>query len=574
MSECTRINDELVALYPKLVGLYGFLPNLFYMQSTLPRLIMAQEGLLDAIVICDGALPRSQKENILRTVAAAWPDDYYRTLAGRAPDQAEDDAVLRQFAHKLAKCSPSFSGNDIDRLKKSGFASEAVLESIVTTALGQLLCTLAEGLHPGLDPGLTRIRGNAPTLDVRTLEFVENREPSFENQPALPNDSPPYVFFRNQFGFVPNAFKCQSSRPALLEAEAYALEQILVPEDHLSCIQKGNIFLVVSAANLNSYWLALWCQMLETLGEPADISDQIVEDSGSSNLSSADKRLLDETRKLATLTVSGERPFGREELGRLGFTEGQIVEAIAVAALANFFNTLQAGVGATPDFPPRRIFTPKDLYSRSDQSRLTSQASPIDPDSELVARVQKGEMDAFEGLVRRHTRRVFGVLAGIVGNMDEVRDVTQDVFLKAFEHIERFQGRSKFSTWLTSIAINTGTELLRQRRPTESLAEEEDDEGFRPRQVQSWEEDPEQLLAASQRSQLVREAILRLPQKYRIAVLLRDINQLSTEDAAAALGIGVPALKARVLRGRLMLRESLAPHFTRAEKRSPDAELR
>ena len=182
-------------------------------------------------------------------------------------------------------------------------------------------------------------------------------------------------------------------------------------------------------------------------------------------------------------------------------------------------------------------------------------------------------MDAFEELVRRHTRRVFGVLAGIVGNMDDVRDVMQDVFLKAYEHIKRFQGRSKFSTWLTSIAINTGTELLRQRRPTESLAEDED-EDFRPRQVQSWEEDPEQLLAASQRSQLVREAILRLPQKYRIAVVLRDINQLSTEDAAAALGIGVPALKARVLRGRLMLRESLAPHFTRTDKRSPDAELR
>jgi len=173
-------------------------------------------------------------------------------------------------------------------------------------------------------------------------------------------------------------------------------------------------------------------------------------------------------------------------------------------------------------------------------------------------------------LVRRHSRRVFGTLAGLVGNMDDARDATQEVFLKAFEHIGTFRGRSKFSTWLTSIAINTGTELLRQRKPLESL-EEEDDEGFRPRQIESWADNPEQLLAASQRSELVREGVLRLPEKYRIVILLRDINQLSTEDAAEALGLSVPALKARLLRGRLMLRESLAPHFVRTENRSPDA---
>src|SRR5207248_3369970 len=281
---------------------------------------------------------------------------------------------------------------------------------------------------------------------------------------------------------------------------ACALEQILVPEDHLSCIQKGNIFLVVSASNLNTYWVAVYSQILEAMGVSAETSEEILKDAGASTVLQADKVLLDETRKLASLIVKGDRPFGRKSLIQLGFTESQIVEAVAVSALASFLITLQAGLGVAPDFPPRRIFSPKDLYSRSEPPPIPH-ASPPDPDSELVARVQKGEVDAFEELVRRHTRRVFGVLAGIVGNMDDVRDVMQDVFLKAYEHIKRFQGRSKFSTWLTSIAINTGTELLRQRRPTESLAEDED-EDFRPRQVQSWEEDPEQLLAASQRSQL------------------------------------------------------------------------
>ncbi len=152
--------------------------------------------------------------------------------------------------------------------------------------------------------------------------------------------------------------------------------------------------------------------------------------------------------------------------------------------------------------------------------------------------------------------------------MDDARDATQEVFLKAFEHIGRFEGRSKFSTWLTSIAINTGTQLLRQRRPSEPLGEVEDNEGFCPRQIQNWADNPEQLLAASQRNDLVREGVLRLPEKYRVAVLLRDINQLSTEEAAAALGLSIPALKSRLLRGRLMLRESLAPYFIRTGKRS------
>jgi RNA polymerase sigma-70 factor (ECF subfamily) len=151
----------------------------------------------------------------------------------------------------------------------------------------------------------------------------------------------------------------------------------------------------------------------------------------------------------------------------------------------------------------------------------------------------------------------------MLGNIDDARDSTQDVFLKAFQNIDKFQERSKFSTWITSIAVNTGTELLRKRRPTESLDETEEESGFRPRQIQSWVEGPELQLEKAQMNDLVRKGVLRLPEKYRVAILLRDINQLPTEDAAAALNLSVPALKARVLRGRLMLRESLAPHFTR-----------
>jgi len=270
-----------------------------------------------------------------------------------------------------------------------------------------------------------------------------------------------------------------------------------------------------------------------------------------------------------------EAGFNLAPLQTHGFSEPQILEAVAMAAVTNFLNTVQAGLGVVPDFPPRRVFTRKDLYPSSGPSRLISDAtSADDPDAAIVVRVQAGDTDAFEELVRRHSRRIFGTLAGLLGNLDDARDVTQDVFLKAFEHIGRFQGRSKFSTWLTSIAINTGTELLRQRKPSESLDGGEEDDEFRPRQIQSWADNPEQVLAATQRTDLVREGVLRLPEKYRVVVLLRDINQVSTEETAAALGLSIPAVKARLLRGRLMLRESLAPYFIRVEKRSPDAQLR
>jgi RNA polymerase sigma-70 factor, ECF subfamily len=306
---------------------------------------------------------------------------------------------------------------------------------------------------------------------------------------------------------------------------------------------------------------------LSILGIPLEESDRIVEDHRSSNISGTDRALLDETRKLASLPRFSSQRFESERLRTQGFTELQVVEAVVVSGLANLLNTVQAGIGAASDFPPRRVFGPKDLYPSSDESRPIVDATlPEDPDAILVARVQSGNIDGFEELVRRHSRRIFGTLAGLLGNVDDAHDATQEVFLKAFENIGRFQGRSKFSTWLTSIAINAGTDLLRQRKPSEPLEEGQGDEGFRPRQVQKWAEDPERLLSALQMNQLVREAVLRLPEKYRIAVLLRDINQLSTEEAAAALDLSVPALKARVLRGRLMLRESLAQHFVRKDK--------
>ena len=193
---------------------------------------------------------------------------------------------------------------------------------------------------------------------------------------------------------------------------------------------------------------------------------------------------------------------------------------------------------------------------------------PIDAENEgdesLVERARTGDRDAFETLVRRHHRRIYRTLLGMTGNKEDAEDLTQMTFLKAFEHLGNFEGAAKFSTWLTRIAINEGLQRLRGRKPMESLddAGEGEDEEFRPRQIRAWTESPEQALSRSEIRSVVEQELMRLPEKYRLVVMLRDLEDLSTEQTAQALGLGIAVVKTRLLRGRLMLRERLAPRFS------------
>src|SRR5271166_2820833 len=568
MSQSATISNDPARSYPQLVAAYGFLPNLFRVQSAVPDAIEAEQRLIDTVVMRQNRLSRNQKDAILNGVATVRGSDYCRALFGQDFSVVPDhDSVLFDFSVKLVKHGPWVSGSDVLTLKNSGFDERVILEAIAATGIGVMFCTVADGLRPRLDTGLKSPALAEPLNVPEPLDWRTPSGPHLSLSSDSGADSRGYAVLREQFGFVPNLYRLQSAFPELLDAEVRLLESVLFTEGGLNRVQKECILLAVSASNLNTYCVTLHSQMLAILGIPLEESDRIVEDHRRSSISGADRALLDETRKLASLPRRSSQSFDTKRLCTQGFTELQVVEAVVVSALANLLNTVQAGIGAVSDFQPRRVFGPKDLYPSSDESRPIVDATlPEDPDAILVARVQSGNIDGFEELVRRHSRRIFGTLAGLLGNVDDAHDATQEVFLKAFENIGRFQGRSKFSTWLTSIAINAGTDLLRQRTPSEPLEEGQGDEGFRPRQVQKWTEDPERLLAASQMNELVREAVLRLPEKYRVAVLLRDINQLSTEEAAAALDLSVPALKARVLRGRLMLRESLAQHFVRQDK--------
>jgi RNA polymerase sigma-70 factor, ECF subfamily len=307
---------------------------------------------------------------------------------------------------------------------------------------------------------------------------------------------------------------------------------------------------------------------------PSDEGDQIAVDHHESSLSETDKALLDFAVKLGTRPseFSGEDVLS---LRRLGFTEEQILECVVVTALNNFANTLQMGLGIEPDFAPPPVFEGKKVH-RSGAALTPMQGAgaahlvdkPQDVDAELVAQAQGGKLEAFEELVRRHTQLIYRTLMAILGNATDAQDAMQDTLLSAFKHISGFQGRAKFSTWLVSIARNTALQRLRSRKNVESLdeGEYEEDRDFRPRQVRAWQDNPEQCFSKSEIRQLVETGILALPPKFRVVVMLRDIEQLSTDEVARQLGLSVPAVKTRLLRGRLMLREWLSPHFTTSTK--------
>ena len=179
-------------------------------------------------------------------------------------------------------------------------------------------------------------------------------------------------------------------------------------------------------------------------------------------------------------------------------------------------------------------------------------------DFALVQRVVAGDHRCFEPLVRRHERRVFRVTLAVLGNIEDAEDAMQETFIKAFRHLVQFRGESRFTTWLTRIAVNEALQKRQARRDVVSFDEShEAGEKPLPRRFEPWTANPEQLYGKQELRRLVEAAIQALPPIYREALVLRDVEEMSAEEAAEALGIKVPALKSRLLRARLMLRESL-----------------
>jgi RNA polymerase sigma-70 factor (ECF subfamily) len=187
-----------------------------------------------------------------------------------------------------------------------------------------------------------------------------------------------------------------------------------------------------------------------------------------------------------------------------------------------------------------------------------------DKDAELVRSVLAGDPAAFEELVRRHEKRVYRVAMAITRNEADAEEALQDTFLKAFRKLGEFRAESRFTTWLTRIAINEGLLRRRSRKPTVSLDEPEaDPEVMLPKRTESWYADPEKQYAQLELRRIVQEAILQLPESYRVVFILRDVEGLNTVETGEALGLTVPGVKSRLLRARLMMRHALSKRLAR-----------
>jgi RNA polymerase sigma-70 factor (ECF subfamily) len=195
-------------------------------------------------------------------------------------------------------------------------------------------------------------------------------------------------------------------------------------------------------------------------------------------------------------------------------------------------------------------------------------AEPPSEESILVEAARAGDIGAFESLVRRYDRSVFRIAQHITQNREDAEDVVQDAFLKAYQNLGQFQGQSKFYTWLVRIAVNEALMRLRRRRPERMVSIDEDiktDEDSMPREIADWSPNPEQLYTQAELKDLLGKTIQGLPPSFRTVFVLRDVEGLSTEETASALELSVPAVKSRLLRARLQLRERLNKYFKRRD---------
>ena len=199
-------------------------------------------------------------------------------------------------------------------------------------------------------------------------------------------------------------------------------------------------------------------------------------------------------------------------------------------------------------------------------SASSKKTEPLDVEALLA-----GDRAAFEQLVRQESPRLFRVLVRIVRDEDEARSVMQETFLQAYQRLSTFRREAKLTTWLYAIGINLARASLRKTRRTQSLDEAAIErlqptfhKGMYARSYEGW--DPQQVAEKNERRRLVREAIDQLPPDYRTVVVLRDLEQLSTAEAARILEITDGALRVRLHRARQALRALLEPHF-----RDPDS---
>jgi RNA polymerase sigma-70 factor, ECF subfamily len=194
---------------------------------------------------------------------------------------------------------------------------------------------------------------------------------------------------------------------------------------------------------------------------------------------------------------------------------------------------------------------------------MTSLNSSAERNEEvLIRRIRDGEHDLFYELVRPYERRIYFAALAIMRNETDAEDVAQEAVLKALKHIRQFRAEALFSTWLIQITVNEAR--MQKRRElahlVEPIVDNQDDEGnYAPREFADWREIPSETLERKEIREMLGDALDSLGEKYREVFVLRDMQHLSIEETAKALGISTASVKTRLLRARLMLRDLLAP---------------
>jgi len=186
----------------------------------------------------------------------------------------------------------------------------------------------------------------------------------------------------------------------------------------------------------------------------------------------------------------------------------------------------------------------------------------VGEDHELVAELQAGSEQAFNYLLGMYQHPVFNLISHIVQNSADAADVLQEVFLKVFRGIRHFHGESSLKTWIYKIAVHEASNhrrgwLRRLRREPVSLDGESAQRVAAMARMQPQEDSPYQLLEQAERQEMVRTALASVPEPYRTAVILREIEGLSYEEMAQVLGVPEGTVKSRLLRGRELLRRKL-----------------
>lgn len=200
---------------------------------------------------------------------------------------------------------------------------------------------------------------------------------------------------------------------------------------------------------------------------------------------------------------------------------------------------------------------------------MSDEAVPQQEDQQLLTRSQAGDVLAFEALVAAHRDKVFGLALRMTRSEADAAEITQDTFMSAYQHLNDFRGDAAFGSWVHRIAANHALMRLRHRKVVQAAEQELKGPEFTERgslaeyPQQDWSRDAEEKALDAELGQAIQQATDRLPEGYREVFLLKDLEGLSYEQIAELTGDSVPAIKSRLHRARLALREAIDAFYNR-----------